>query len=159
MMNKAWRSIKEVPYCFPRSSSKFQGHTGQNIANFDPNWAFPNCNSSLNSPMDLKWCTKFDVVKEKCHIVFRDNPSNFNVTQAEKLTIWIQCEITRPVAAIKSFRFALFDNVCIKKLSKLSLILYIAVTEIYLTPNDIRGLEHQLTVWQMILSQAPVCKR
>ena len=31
----------EVPYCFPRSSIKFQGHTGQNITDFDPNWAFP----------------------------------------------------------------------------------------------------------------------
>ena len=27
--------------CFPRSSIKFQGHTGQNITDFDPNWAFP----------------------------------------------------------------------------------------------------------------------
>ena len=35
-------------------------------------------------------------------------PSNFTVTRAEKLTIWIQFEITRPVAAIKSLRFALF---------------------------------------------------
>ena len=31
----------EVPYCFPKSSIKFQGHTGQNITDFDPNWAFP----------------------------------------------------------------------------------------------------------------------
>ena len=30
-----------MPYCFPRSSIKFEGHTGQNITNFDPNWAFP----------------------------------------------------------------------------------------------------------------------
>ena len=30
-----------MPYCFPRSSIKFQGHTGQNITDFDPNWAFP----------------------------------------------------------------------------------------------------------------------
>ena len=29
-------------YCFPRSSIKFQGHVGQNIIDFDPNWAFPN---------------------------------------------------------------------------------------------------------------------
>ena len=35
-------------------------------------------------------------------------PSNFTVTRAEKLTIWIQFEISRPVAAIKSLRFALF---------------------------------------------------
>ena len=32
------------------------------IADFDPYWVFPDCNSSLNSPMDFKWCTKFDVV-------------------------------------------------------------------------------------------------
>ena len=62
MMHKAWCSIEEVPYCFPRSSIKFQGHTGQKIANFDPNWACLDCNSSLNSPMVLKWCTKLDVV-------------------------------------------------------------------------------------------------
>ena len=41
MLHKAWNSKGEVPNCFPRSSIKFQGHTGQNITNFDPNWAFP----------------------------------------------------------------------------------------------------------------------
>ena len=30
-----------MPYCFPRSFIKFQGHTGQNITDFEPNWAFP----------------------------------------------------------------------------------------------------------------------
>ena len=40
-MHKAWSSIEEVPYCFPRSSIKSQGHTGQNITDFDQNWAFP----------------------------------------------------------------------------------------------------------------------
>ena len=43
MLHKAWNSKGEVPYCFPRSSIKFQGHTGQNITDFDPNWAFPDC--------------------------------------------------------------------------------------------------------------------
>ena len=47
-MDVAWCSIKEVPYCFPRSSIKFQGRMGQKIADFDPNWAFPECNFSLN---------------------------------------------------------------------------------------------------------------
>ena len=32
MMHKAWSSIEEVPYCFPRSSIKFQGHTGPALA-------------------------------------------------------------------------------------------------------------------------------
>ena len=34
------------------------------------------------------------------------------VTRAEKLTIWIQIEITWPVAAIKYLRFALLDTQC-----------------------------------------------
>ena len=41
MMHKAWSSIEEVPYCFSRSYVKLQGHTAQNITDFDPNWAFP----------------------------------------------------------------------------------------------------------------------
>ena len=54
MLHKAWHSIEEVSYCFSRSSIKFQGHRGQKIAYFDPNWSFLDCNSSLNSPMALK---------------------------------------------------------------------------------------------------------
>ena len=41
MLHKAGNSKGEMPYCFPRSSIKFQGHTGQNITHFDRNWAFP----------------------------------------------------------------------------------------------------------------------
>ena len=41
MLHKAWNSKEEMPYRFPRSSIKFQGHTVQNITDFDPNWAFP----------------------------------------------------------------------------------------------------------------------
>ena len=41
MMHKAWSNIEGVPYCFSRSSVKFQGHTGEKIADFDPNWVFP----------------------------------------------------------------------------------------------------------------------
>ena len=31
------------------------------IVKFDPDWAFPDYNSSLNSPMATKWCTKLEV--------------------------------------------------------------------------------------------------
>ena len=41
MLHKAWNSKGEMPYRFPRSSVKFQGHTVQNITDFDPNWACP----------------------------------------------------------------------------------------------------------------------
>ena len=108
MMHKAWSSIEEVPYCFARSSVKLQGRTALKIVKFDPNWVFPDCISSLNSPMATKWCTKLEVAWKRCPIVLQGHPSNFTVTRAEKLTIWIQFEITRLVAAIKSLRFALF---------------------------------------------------
>ena len=47
MMHKAWSSIEEVPYCFWRSSVKFQGHTALKFVEFDPNWPFPDSNSKL----------------------------------------------------------------------------------------------------------------
>ena len=31
------------------------------IVDFVPNWAFSDCNSSLNSPLSTKWCTKPEV--------------------------------------------------------------------------------------------------
>ena len=61
IMHKAWSGIKEVPYCFSRSYVKFQGHMNKKIANFDLNLEFPDCYSSLNSQMAMKWCTKLEV--------------------------------------------------------------------------------------------------
>ena len=37
---------------------------------FLSNWAFPDCNSSLNSHMAFKTCTRLDVVWKRCHVVF-----------------------------------------------------------------------------------------
>ena len=36
--------LEEVPYCFSRSFVKFQGDTALKIVEFDPDWAFPDCN-------------------------------------------------------------------------------------------------------------------
>ena len=80
MMHKAWSSIEEVPYCFSRSSLKFQGHIALKIVEFDSNWAFLDCSSSLNSPMAIKCCTKLETAKKRCPIVFQGHPSNFKVT-------------------------------------------------------------------------------
>ena len=38
-----------------------QGHTALKIVKFDPNWAFPDCNSSFNTPMVTKWYIKLEV--------------------------------------------------------------------------------------------------
>ena len=61
MQHKAWSRIEEVPYCFWKSSVKFQGHAALKIIKFDPDWAFPDCNSSFNSPMATKCSTKLEV--------------------------------------------------------------------------------------------------
>ena len=90
MIDKAWSSIVEVPYCFPRSYIKFQGHTALKIVEFDPNWAFRDCNSSLNSPMAMKCCTKLETAKERCPIVFQGHPSNLKVTRYKTSLILTQ---------------------------------------------------------------------
>ena len=90
MMHKAWSSIEEVPYCFSRSSVKFQGHTALKIIEFGPNWAFPDSNSSLNSSMAMKCCTKLETAKERCPIVFQGHPANFKVTRDKTSLILTQ---------------------------------------------------------------------
>ena len=76
MLIKTWSSIEEVPFCFWRSSVKFIGHMCLKIVQCDPDWAFANCKSSLNSPMATKWCTKLEVVQKRCPIIFICDPSN-----------------------------------------------------------------------------------
>ena len=90
MMHRAWSSIVEVPYCFSRSYVKFQGHTALKIVEFYPNWAFPDSNSSLNSPMAMKCCTKLETAKERCPIVFQGHPLNFKVTRDKTSPILTQ---------------------------------------------------------------------
>ena len=90
MMRRAWSSIVEVPYCFSMSYVKFEGHTDLKIIKFDPGWAFPDCNSSLNSPMAMKCCTKLETAKERCPIVFQGHPSNFKVTRDKTSPILTQ---------------------------------------------------------------------
>ena len=90
MMHRAWSSMVEVPYCFSRSYVKFQGHTALKIVELDPNWEFPDCNSSLNSLMAMKCCTKLETAKERCPIVFQGHPSNFKVTRDKTSPILTQ---------------------------------------------------------------------
>ena len=79
-----------MPYCFSRSYVKLQGHTALKIVEFDPNWAFLDCNSSLNSPMAMKFCAKLETEKERCPIVFQGHPSNFKVTRYKTSPILTQ---------------------------------------------------------------------
>ena len=65
MATKWWTKLEVA---WKRCPIVFQGYPSnckvtQLLKNveFDPNWAFPDCNSSLNSPMATKWCTKLEV--------------------------------------------------------------------------------------------------
>ena len=97
MMHRAWSSIVEVPYCFSRSYVKFQSHTALKIVEFDPNLAFPDSNSSLNSLMAMKCCTKLETAKERCPIVFQGHPSKFKVTRDKTLPILTQIRRFRTI--------------------------------------------------------------
>ena len=55
-----------------------------------PKWAFLDCNSSLNSPMAMKCCTKLETAKERCPIVFQGHQSNFKVTRDKTSPILTQ---------------------------------------------------------------------
>ena len=57
--------------------SRSQGSKNRRIW---PKLAFPDCNSSLNSPMATKWCTKLEVAQKRCPIIFQGHLSNFKVT-------------------------------------------------------------------------------
>ena len=62
MMQKAWCCLEEVLYCFSRSYIKFQCRKANKIIVFYPTWVFPDCYSSLNSPMAMIWYTKLEEV-------------------------------------------------------------------------------------------------
>ena len=113
MMHKAWSSIEEVPYCFSRLSVKFQGYTALKIVEFDPNWAFPDCNSQLefingyemlhkawNSKGEMPYCFPRSSIKFQGH-------TGQNITDFDPN--WAFPDY-RPVAAFKSLRFALFQS-------------------------------------------------
>ena len=81
MLHKAWNSKGEMPYRFPRSSIKFQGHTGQTITDFDPNCAFQDFGrSQLSNPSDLPCCLVVVVVTLFSNIIHEQNTSNTNLT-------------------------------------------------------------------------------
>ena len=101
MMHTAWFYLEEVPYCFSRSSVKFQGHTALKIVKFDPEWEFPDYNSSLNSPMAVKCCTKLETAKEWCPVVFQGHPSNFKVTRDKTSPILTQIGRVRTIGRLQ----------------------------------------------------------
>ena len=48
---------------------------------------FPDCNSSLNCPVAIKWCTKFEVAWKRCPIVFSCDQAALWMVQSVCLSI------------------------------------------------------------------------
>ena len=76
MLHNAWNSKGEMPFYVPRSSIIFQGHTVQNITDFDPNWAFPDYRP-VAAFKSLRFALFFKVKAEKFQ-KFAKN-SNFQI--------------------------------------------------------------------------------
>ena len=166
-MHKAWCCLEEVPYCFSRSSVKFQGHTAKKIIDFDLNWVFPDCNSSLNSPMAMKLCTKLEAAWERSPIDFQGHLSNVKVTRDKKLPIstrigrfrtvtpvWIHTWLLRDAQRLMQYRrgaLLFFNVICqisrsrrTKKLPILNwIVCFRTVTPVWIHPwlwNDTQSL-------------------
>ena len=114
MMHIAWCCLEEVPYCFSRSSVKFQSHTALKIVEFDPNWAFPDSNSSFDTPMATKWCIKLEVALRRCPIVFQCHTPNCKVIRLKKSSILTQIGRFRTVSPIWNHRWLRNDAQSLK---------------------------------------------
>ena len=161
MMHKAWSSIEEVPYCFARSSVKLQGHTALKIVNFDPNWAFPDCISSLESLMATK---------------FQGHSSNFKVTQLWKTLNMTQIGRFRTVIQVWNHRWLRNDAQSLKWHSRGVLLFFkvmcqssrshgsknhrfwpkLGVSGLYLLFGIIDGYEKMHKAWSSI-EEVPYC--
>ena len=76
---------------------KFPGHTGPEIADFDPNCAFSDCNSILNSQMAMNWCTQLQVALKGRPFVFQGHPSSFKIARDKTLSILNRIGLFRTV--------------------------------------------------------------
>ena len=100
------RPISQIPQCIRDTSHNapfFNRSMKMHLKMSSGKWrsfclenrAFADCNSSLNSPMALKWCTKLVVVQKRWPIVFRGYSSNFKVTRDKNRRFWPELSVFR----------------------------------------------------------------
>ena len=90
MMHKAWYGIEEAPNCFQRSFIKFQAHTGQKKCQFWPKLSVSGLYLQFEFTDGFKIIHKAWCSIEAVPYYFWRHPSNFKVTRAENLRIWIK---------------------------------------------------------------------
>ena len=94
MIHKAWSTIEGLTIFFQGYPLNFKVTRGKKIAHFGPNWAFPDCNFSLNSLMALKCCTKLNVTKKRIPMVCQGNPMNLKVTRGKTSLFWPELNVS-----------------------------------------------------------------
>ena len=67
MMHQAWCTNEEVPYCFTRSSMKFQVHASWKINDLNPFWVRLLVRSQLSYPSDLP-CFIFNIPTSRHYV-------------------------------------------------------------------------------------------
>ena len=117
--HEIFRSYYQWPKWYPckrsRSKDKGQGHRAIKIVDFDPNWAFLDCNSSLNLPMVMQLCTKLEVPLKRCPNVSQGHLSNFKVTHDKQMLILTQIWRFRIVTPFRIHRWLWNDARSLKK--------------------------------------------
>ena len=105
MLHKAWNSKGEVPYCFTRSSIKFQGHTGQ----ISPILTQIGCfltigRSQLSNPSDLP-CFSRSYVKLQGHTAKKKSSSFTQIGRFRTVTpVWIHQWLWNVAQSLKQQR-------------------------------------------------------
>ena len=89
MMQKAWSSIEEVPYCFFGSSIKFQGHTGWKIDDLNPIWVRLLGRLQLSNPSDLPCspCFHHRIIMKFSGVITMDRSDVHAKGQRSKVTV------------------------------------------------------------------------
>ena len=142
-MAKKWCTELEViqkrcPNVLQGDLSNFKVTRDKKIANFEQNCAFPDCNSSLNSPMAKKWCKKLELGKGRCPVVFQCHLSNVIVTRLKKSSIFTQIGRFRTVTPVCIHRWPWNDAQNLKWHRRGSLLFFKVIHQISKT----RGTEN-----------------
>ena len=89
MIHKAWSSIEEVPYCFWRSSIKYQGHTGWKIDDLNPVSVRLLGRSQLSNPSDLPcWlCSHHRIIMKFSGVITSDRSDVHAKGQRSKVKV------------------------------------------------------------------------
>ena len=116
MMHKAWSSIGKVPYCLQGHPLNFKIARDRKLSILTRIECFRTVTLYwIHSWMALKWCTKLNIVKKRCSIVFQGHPWNSKVTRLKKSSILTQIGRFQTVTPVWIHQWVRNDAQSLKK--------------------------------------------